>query len=119
MNKDESEKKFLAKIKVELDESTDLLDARTLSRLRQARYRALEETEKKWWAQPRRFRPYFSVAAAMLVLGFAIFFYNAPQQPQLSSSMEDIELLAAGDNLEFFTELDFYTWLAEEMDDAG
>ena len=119
MKKGRREKEFLGKIRTELDESVDRLDARTLSRIRQARYRALEKGEKSWWARPRRLRPVLTGAAAMLVLASALFFYTAPPQPQLTSNMEDIELLAAGDNLEFFAELDFYTWLAEEMDDAG
>ena len=55
---------------------------------------------------------------AAVVLFMIVFMFQTPE-PQLYSGFEDVELLATSDNPEFFTELEFYTWLAEAMGDAG
>lgn len=111
---------FLDRVRRTLDDSADNLDARTLSQLTQARHRALEEARSK----PSLYRRPFwlslaGLATATVVVFLAIFLARDPSGPQYYSAIEDVEILAASENPEFFAELEFYAWLAEEMEDAG
>ena len=120
MTKENSESEFLGNVRNRLDASVDDLDAGILSHLRQAREKALDSRRVTWWEHLRVYRSYLAAAsAAAAILIFALIGIQSPPELQRYSGLEDIELLAAGDNLEFYTELDFYTWLAEEMDNAG
>ncbi|MGD8877232.1 MAG: hypothetical protein PVH75_05725, partial [Syntrophobacterales bacterium] len=100
--------------------SVDNLDARTLSQLTQARHRALEEAKSKPYVHRRPF--WFSLAGLLtvtVVVFLAIFLARDPSGPEYYSAIEDVEILAASENPEFFADMEFYAWLAEEMDDAG
>lgn len=111
---------FLNRVRRTLDDSADNLDARTLSQLTQARHRALEKAKSKPYLHRRPF--WLSLAGlvtATAVVLFAVFLARDPSVPQYYSAIEDVEILAASENPEFFSELEFYAWLAEEMDDAG
>ena len=111
---------FVDKVRKALDDSVDNLDARTLSQLTQARHRALETAESKPSVHRRPF--WFSLAGlltAAAVVVLAIFLARHPSGPEHYSAIEDVEILAASENPEFFADMEFYAWLAEEMDDAG
>ena len=54
-------------------------------------------------------------SACLIVLGLAIYM-NQPNGTL--PPLEDIDLLAAEDNLEFYDGLEFYAWLAEKKIDA-
>ena len=111
---------FLDRIRRTLDDSADNLDARTLSQLTQARHRALEKARSKPSLHRRPF--WLSLAGlvtATAVVFLAIFLARDPSGPQNYSAIEDVEILAASESPEFFAELEFYAWLAEEMEDAG
>jgi negative regulator of sigma E activity len=111
---------FLGRLRRTLDDSADNLDARTLSQLTQARHRALEKAKSKPYLHRRPF--WLSLAGlvtATAVVFLAIFLTRDPSGPQYYSAIEDVEILAASEHPEFFSELEFYAWLAEEMDDAG
>ena len=111
---------FVDKVRRTLDDSAENLDAGTLSQLTQARHRALEELESK----PSLLRRPFWLSLAGLVTAtavvfLAIFLARGPSRPEQYSAIEDVEILAASENPEFFADMEFYAWLAEEMDDAG
>jgi hypothetical protein len=111
---------FLDKVRRTLDDSVDNLDARTLSQLTQARHRALGKAESKPFVHRRQF--WFSLAGLVMataVVVLAIFLARDPSGPEHYSAIEDVEILAASENPEFFANMEFYAWLAEEMDDAG
>jgi hypothetical protein len=111
---------FVDRVRRALDDSVDNLDARTLSQLTQARHRALEEAKSKPYVHRRPF--WFSLAGLVtvtVVVFLAIFLARDPSGPKYYSAIEDVEILAASENPEFFAEMEFYAWLAEEMDDAG
>jgi negative regulator of sigma E activity len=111
---------FVDRIRRTLDDSADNLDAKTLSQLTQARHRALEEAKSKPYVHRRPF--WFSLAGlvtATAVVFLAIFLVRDPSGPEYYSAIEDVEILAASENPEFFADMEFYAWLAEEMDDAG
>ena len=119
-NNHKKESAFLERVRGTLDDSVDNLDTGTLSRLSQARHVALEAAKSR--PEQRGHSFWFSLAglaAATAVVFLAVFLAREPSGPQYYSGLEDVEILAASENPEFFVNLEFYGWLAEEMDDAG
>lgn len=114
------DKELVGKVRQALDESIQNMDARILSRLNQARQKALAQTKPGWRErlQFNRFPLAGGVAAAMALI-IVFFHFTNPSELKTYSGIEDVEILATGDSPEFFSELDFFTWLAEEMDNAG
>lgn len=41
-------------------------------------------------------------------------FYVLPREPSLSAGMEHLEMLTADEEFEFYQDLDFYAWLAQQ-----
>lgn len=112
--------KFVRKVKTALDDSVENLDAGVLSRLNQARRHALDSE------LPRRraglFSIRYAVAAATVVLvllATTLMVLREPAGPGYYSDIEDVEILATGEAPDFYMDLDFYTWLAEEAENAG
>jgi negative regulator of sigma E activity len=119
-NDNNDERVFLERVRRTLDDSVDNLDAQTLSRLTQARHDALEQGKSKSYLHKHRFwLTTVGLAATAAAVLLAIFLTRAPSVPQYYSAIEDVEILAASENPEFFSELEFYAWLVEEMNDAG
>jgi hypothetical protein len=118
MNEHDKEKRFIDNVKKALDLGAENLDAGTQSKLTRMRHKALDAGERKGFD----IRQWFTLpvagwaTACLIVLGLAIYM----QQPNGATPLlEDIELLAAEDNLEFYDSLEFYAWLAEENIDAA
>lgn len=116
-----NEEQFIANVKKALDLDAGNLDAGTQAKLTRARHKALDAGERKNFDIRQWFT--FPVAgwatACVLVLGLTLFVQPNGTAPPL----EDIDLLVAEDNLEFYDGLEFYAWLAEEneasIDAAG
>ncbi len=120
MTRQNQEKELVAKVTDALDDSIQKMDARIRSRLNQARQNALVQPAPGWLERLPSYRfPLAGAVAAALILIFVLFNFMTPSKLQTYSGIEDVEILATGDSPEFFSELDFYTWLAEEMDNAG
>jgi len=105
-------------IKQTLDDATESLDAATLSKLRQARYRALEQeaplTAIGWLTSGRVAFAGSAVAATTAIAVFS--FWLGVVKPQTRVSLiEDIELLAAADSTELYEQIDFYEWLESQQ----
>jgi hypothetical protein len=94
-----------------LDQSIEHLDAHTLSRLNQARQRALALTEK-----PRLFNPRWLKAATVAVLLVTVIngwqFLSTPNIQQMNT--EDFEMVVANEDFELLQDLDFVAWMIEE-----
>ena len=99
---------FLTRSRELLDESTEHLDAATLSRLRQARSRALEDTgrSKQWlyWV------PAGAMAAGLLVFGI----YINPLVPPLPVMYQDPIELETAESIDLMDDLEFVAWLVLE-----
>lgn len=110
MNEQDNER-FAEQSKALFDDSVDRLDAATLSRLNQARHRALEEISKRG-ARTRwmRWVPVTGVAAAAVVAVMVIY-APGPTGTDDSITTTDFELLLEEDGLEMFEDLEFYSWL--------
>ncbi len=112
------EQQFIDNVKKALDLDTENLDPATQSKLTHIRHRALDAGERKGFD----IREWFTVpvagwaTACLLVLGLV--FYMQPSNGTLPP-LEDIDLLVAEDNLEFYDGLEFYAWLAEENNDVA
>ena len=111
-----NEEQFIANVKKALDLGTDNLDAGIQSKLTRARHQALDTGKRKgfnirqWFTLPRL----GWATACILVLGLTLLVKPNGTVPPL----EDIDLLAAEDNLEFYDGLEFYAWLAEENEES-
>lgn len=95
-----------------LDQQSEALDAATLSQLRQARARALEEMDKKRPVRPTLVWAGGLVSACAMVLAVVLVWPNNQDfSPVLTQEFADIDLLMEEDNMELYEELDFYIWL--------
>ncbi len=130
MNRDDKENVFLQHSKKLLDDSVDALDAATLSRLNQARQRALGAGQSKirrsGLFSDNRFRTVFASFAVAAIV--ALLWTATPQQKpaELAQQYEDIDMLTADADFELLEDLEFVSWLLEEnlelpaeINDAG
>jgi hypothetical protein len=130
-DKDFSNKEFLGHSRKLLDDSVDSLDASTLSRLNQARQKALNsrsmDTRRSNFFLTAPAGAVFTsfVVAAVVVLLWTALPQQQPQ-PQLAQQYEDIEMLTADAEFDLLEDLEFVSWLVEEnldlqveLNDAG
>ncbi len=124
MNEDEHNRgeRLAKEAKALFDDSVDSLDAERLSKLNQARQRALGELERgpdylRW----QRLVPAGGAVAAAAVLGVMVLGpdesgVDLPLAPTTAET--DFELLINEDSLEMLEDLEFYSWLSiEELDE--
>jgi ferric-dicitrate binding protein FerR (iron transport regulator) len=96
------------------EDSVERLDARTRSKLTQARNRALDEvkqgaTRRRWiWAPAGGF-----ALAAVVAVGVVMWPGRTPPQPA-AAALEDLEIVADSDNLDLLEDVEFYAWLDEQ-----
>ncbi|MFQ5992236.1 MAG: DUF3619 family protein [Nitrospiraceae bacterium] len=108
MNGNEKEERFINAAKAALDRSTEDLDDGVLRRLRGARHRALETpaSTAAWaWAS--------GLAAASVAVLAVTLWLTQPSATDPLPDLNDVEVLATAENLEFYDDLEFYSWLAE------
>lgn len=102
------------------DDSVEGLDARTRSRLNQARQRALAEMNK---GSARRYwlvAPLGSLAvAALIALLLVRTGAEAPSVENGGMLLDDFDIVADADNFELIQDVEFYSWLADRDDGAG
>ncbi|MET0984825.1 MAG: hypothetical protein ABW034_05385, partial [Steroidobacteraceae bacterium] len=113
MNAPDDDSEFERRAKALFDRSVTELDAPTRTKLAQARATALNEvaspaTHRRW----RVWAPITGLAAAA-VAAVAVLIETKTQQPQDSSSLEDLDLLAQED-LDMIQDVEFYAWLDEQ-----
>jgi negative regulator of sigma E activity len=110
---------FARRIRAQLEVENSSLDAATLSRLRQAREQALAIAGRKqriawhWW--PARLG---LATAALLVVFIAWQLLPAERDSSLAGMEDDLEILIAEDDVNFYADMEFMIWL-EQQDHAG
>ena len=128
-NEQEQASGFERRAREVFDASVDGLDARTRSRLNQARQKATAELERSRRSPWLSWAPAGALAAAALV---AVLLWRAPgspdapvqqaqvQAPPATEAGDPAEILAAGDDLDLVSEdLEFYEFVAYATDDSG
>jgi hypothetical protein len=102
-----------------LDQAATELDVGTIARLRAARQQAIEQGLRR----PGRMHPNWLVPVRGLVTAGVVLavtgwlWFSVPDTRPVQASADDLELLSAQENPEFFADLDFYDWL--DNTDAG
>jgi len=95
------------------EESLARIDARTRSRLTQARHAALDELNRRhssrWlWA------PAGGLAAAAAIAAFLIARPGIESTTPGTPPLEELEAVAGVENIELLEDVEFYAWLAEQ-----
>lgn len=116
---------FAREAGAQLRESAEQLDAATLSRLNQARQRALDEmpggarTGSTWWVPA-------GVTAVAAAVVFGLWQAGGPDDPAApvvpvtADDVADFELLLDAGDLEMLEDLEFFAWLATtDLEAAG
>jgi hypothetical protein len=121
-----SDEEFLNQVKQDLDKRADELDELTLARLGAARRRAVDAGSGSAnfrfgdiLALGRKGKIALTLAGLLLVASLLVMkSIQPPAQDQLQaiSLMEDMELLGATQELEFYQDMDFYLWVTDEQD---
>lgn len=108
-----------------LQQSLLRIDARTRSRLNQARQAALEAAARprsSWWRTPAWMPATGALAATLLVALFLWHRQGSGEMPfEVPRSPDDVELLADSDALDLVEGGDgqFYEWAANETDNGA
>jgi len=132
---DPADEELLQRLGSQLREQREHLDAPTLSKLNQARQRALEEldgkTSRSWFGSA--LLPVGVAAALMLaVAGVAPLVFEAGLQSdgqpaatqagveatEPAADIPDLDMMFADESLELMEEIDFYLWLEDEQSTA-
>jgi hypothetical protein len=97
------------------EESVGRLDARTRSRLNQARQKALNElnkgtTRRYWLTAPLGGLAAAAVIAVVVMTGRQA---GAPAPESAALPLDDFDIVADADSLELLQDVEFYSWLAE------
>ena len=122
MNDDRS---FTSSIREVLDDSIGGLDNDVSRQLRLARYRALESYKEKhsYWKPAGGF-----ALATMLLAAIGVWQFGGNERSieranesstVIAKTMEDLELIASSDSLQFYEDLEFYQWLDVIEGNAG
>jgi len=118
---------FERNARVVLERSLSRIDARTRSRLNQARQAALETASRRrpLWLRGTTLMPATGAVAALLLA--VVLWHREPAGVEMpmpegqGSSMEDIDLLADSEALDLLEGWDgpFYEWAASQTDASG
>ena len=111
MNEDE----LNSKIRQDLNDSVESLDANTLSKIRQIRAQAIDNAESNHsiWSGNKPGFLIGGIATACVMVFAVVLLLNSPTSMQ-SIPAEDIELISSSDNFELYEDLEFYEWLEED-----
>jgi uncharacterized protein DUF3619 len=105
------EDELATKIKQDLDESIEALDANTLSRLRQLRAKAIERSEPRKY--PTQGLLIGGLATACVMVLAVILLLN-PETSVQTVPVEELELISSMEHLDLLEDLEFYEWLEED-----
>jgi len=103
------------------DQQVDSLEISTLHRLQAARQKALSlQRKQSWLSSTRRSTKWLTGAGAGLALASVLTFMVAPDllQSNKLSPLDDLEMLSAEAEIDLYTQLEFYEWLGDALDDS-
>ncbi|MCX5834323.1 MAG: hypothetical protein NTV99_07420 [Deltaproteobacteria bacterium] len=114
------DERLLERAREALDESVKTLDIRTLERLWDVRHRALEAADERpglLLRLPRWVKVSGLATAAAAVLVFSLWF-TSPGHDLTVKNPEDFEIVLAKDQIDLYEDLDFYSWMVDDEDNA-
>ena len=125
---DEPVSAFERNVRTVLEEGVQRIDARTRSRLNQARHAALEAQaapRRAWW-RSLTLMPAAGAAAAALLVAVTFMQHRGPGElpvlegPHTAVAVEDYDLLADSEGLDLMENGDgqFYEWAAAQADNG-
>ncbi len=100
---------FETRVAATLEESVRHLDTGVADRLRDARRRALRQGRSARWSP----RPGL-VAGAVAMLLVAVIVWRLPASIDERTVLQDLDVLSASEEIDFYDELEFYAWLEYE-----
>lgn len=97
------------------EDSVGRLDARTRSRLNQARQQALSELNQRMSRRYWLTAPLGGLAAAAVIAIVMMTGREAvtPSQDSAALPLDDFDIVADADSLELLQDVEFYSWMAE------
>ena len=116
------EARMIERIREQLDAGVNDLDDATLSRLAQARHRAVAAAGKprrRWWAPWPRELPAgewlvpAGAFASIVATAVALTIMVGEPGDGLARDVDDLEILTAGEEIELYENLEFYLWLQD------
>lgn len=116
MNAKDPEELFLEKVQNILDQGTENLGSWTERQLQEVRGQALMDVGEKRsrFLHPRRWVLVGSFAM-VTVAAVGLFFWLGPSTETLpAGEIEDLEIIASQERIDFYQNLDFYRWLGSE-----
>ncbi len=107
------ERQFVSRIRTALDQSAERLEPGVRSRLTRMRHEALAcQTDQP--PRHRHWRWVTGVAAAAMVAALVMLLPIGPRDVRTPLAViDDIEMLASGDPLEIYEDMEFYSWLSD------
>ena len=113
MSEKNTEEAMIAQIREALEESTAQLDPGVRSRLNRMRHEAV--AQRRAIRQRRLIWRYAAGALATAAMAGWIFWGPSTRTPQDNAlaMMDDMDLLASGEPLEIYEEIEFYSWLSD------
>ena len=113
MTEKKDDQEFVKDIIRTLDVSADRMELRTQAKVLQIRRLAVEAASAKPSRLPLlpRWVKIGAVAAAMIAVALVMVRYPAPFSGGQQSKIEELEIVATGEPVDFIEELEFYKWL--------
>lgn len=121
MTQQKDTEKFEQWMRRQLDDGKNEIDGATRTRLRTMRQQALAKASdpmagRMWQPGDVLSIPVWQWSGAVtatLVLGLIVFQLSTRSASEIGHGLEDVTLLSAAEEMEFFEELEFYGWLHE------
>ncbi|MBT1075676.1 DUF3619 family protein [Geobacter grbiciae] len=115
MSPEERNERMVAMVKEHLDARADALDDRTAARLRAIRLQAVESAEgKRGWFRFLRWIAVGGLATAAVAVLAVSLWMTGPRRENTVATADDIEIVAAQEQMQFYEDIEFYRWLAAQ-----
>ena len=116
----ETENLMLEKARAVFRDSLAALDAGTLTRLRAARTRAVEQARvpAAFWRRSVWGVPLSAAAIVLAAVIGGLVWWNLNSQPSVpfaAGNGEDMAIVLSNDNLDMYADMDFYQWLQAQQ----
>jgi len=114
MKEEKDEQAFLASARKILDDAGENLEASICSRLTRARMAAVDQGRRPWrWSAVP-----ITAGVAVVLVFVTLWFRGGPVGIGPAAEVVDMEILTAPEAPDFYADLEFYQWLAEDDDQA-